>query len=114
MDLFSLLGQLIVGFTGALALNRIKKGSSIYRTILIIPWAIPSIVLAFSWKWILNGVYGFLPNLSDQARTMLNRAGIFDWKSGVCNAGVHQYLVRLAADHGQHPVSAANRTKRSV
>ena len=42
---------------------RIKKGSSIYRTILIIPWAIPSIVLAFSWKWILNGVYGFLPNL---------------------------------------------------
>lgn len=60
---FSLLGQLIVGFTGALALNRIKKGSSIYRTILIIPWAIPSIVLAFSWKWILNGVYGFLPNL---------------------------------------------------
>ena len=42
---------------------------------------------------------------------MLNRAGIFDWKSGVCNAGVHQYLVRLAADHGQHPVSAANRTK---
>ena len=61
--LFSLLGQLIVGFTGALALNRIKKGSSIYRTILIIPWAIPSIVLAFSWKWILNGVYGFLPNL---------------------------------------------------
>ena len=40
---FSLLGQLIVGFTGALA--------------------IPSIVLAFSWKWILNGVYGFLPNL---------------------------------------------------
>lgn len=111
---FSLLGQLIVGFTGALALNRIKKGSSIYRTILIIPWAIPSIVLAFSWKWILNGVYGFLPNLLIKLGLWLNRAGIFDWKSGVCNAGVHQYLVRLAADHGQHPVSAANRTKRSV
>ncbi len=31
---------------------------------------------------------------------MLNRAGILNWKSGVCNAGVHQYLVRLAADHG--------------
>ena len=28
-----------------------------------IPWAFPSIVIAFSWKWILNGVYGFLPNI---------------------------------------------------
>lgn len=58
----SLVGQLAVGFSGALALNRIKRGSGIYRTLLIIPWAFPSIVLAFSWKWILNGVYGFLPN----------------------------------------------------
>ncbi|MBQ6735456.1 MAG: sugar ABC transporter permease [Lachnospiraceae bacterium] len=59
----SLLGQLLIGFSAALALNRIKKGSGIYRTLLIIPWAFPSIVLAFSWKWILNGVSGFLPNL---------------------------------------------------
>ena len=33
-----------------------------YRTLLIIPWAFPSIVIALSWKWILNGVSGFLPN----------------------------------------------------
>lgn len=59
----SLVGQVAVGFSGALALNRIRHGSGIYRTLLIIPWAFPSIVLAFSWKWILNGVYGFLPNL---------------------------------------------------
>lgn len=59
----SLIGQVTVGFTGALALNRIRKGSGIYRTLLIIPWAFPSIVLAFSWKWILNGVYGYLPSL---------------------------------------------------
>lgn len=58
----SLVGQVAIGFSGALALNRIKHGSGIYRTLLIIPWAFPSIVLAFSWKWILNGVYGFLPN----------------------------------------------------
>ena len=58
----SLLGQLLVGFTGALALNRIRHAAGVYRTCLIIPWAFPSIVLAFSWKWILNGVSGFLPN----------------------------------------------------
>lgn len=59
----SLLGQILVGFSAALAINRVKKGKGIYRTLLIIPWAFPSIVIALSWKWILNGVSGFLPNL---------------------------------------------------
>lgn len=59
----SLAGQLLVGFSAALALNRIRHGKGLYRTLLIIPWAFPSIVLAFSWKWILNGVSGFLPNI---------------------------------------------------
>ena len=61
--IFSLFGQLLVGFTAALALNRVKHLKGIYKTLLIIPWAFPSIVIAFSWTWILNGVYGILPNL---------------------------------------------------
>ena len=52
----SLAGQLIIGFTGALAINRVNFGKGIYRTLMIIPWAFPSIVIALSWKWILNGV----------------------------------------------------------
>ena len=60
---FSLFGQLLVGFTAALALNRVKHLKGAYKTLLIIPWAFPSIVIAFSWTWILNGVYGILPNL---------------------------------------------------
>ena len=59
----SLIGQIAVGFTAALALKRIKVCKGVYKTLLIIPWAFPSIVIAFSWKWILNGVYGFLPNV---------------------------------------------------
>lgn len=59
----SLIGQILVGFTAALALERIRKGKTFFRTVLIIPWAFPSIVIALSWKWILNGVYGFLPSL---------------------------------------------------
>lgn len=58
----SLAGQILVGFTAALALERIRRGKGIYRTLLIIPWAFPTIVIALSWKWILNGVSGFLPN----------------------------------------------------
>lgn len=60
---FSLVGQVTVGFTAALALNKIKHCNGIFKTLLIIPWAFPSIVIALSWKWILNGVYGFLPNM---------------------------------------------------
>lgn len=59
----SLLGQLFIGFTAALAINRVRKGKSIYRTLMIIPWAFPSIVIALSWKWMLNGVSGFIPNI---------------------------------------------------
>ena len=61
--IFSLGGQLLVGFTAALALNKVKHLKGFYKTLLIIPWAFPSIVIAFSWQWILTGVYGFLPNI---------------------------------------------------
>ena len=59
----SLAGQIIIGFTAALALHRVKFLKGIYRILLIVPWAFPSIVIALAWKWILNGVSGFLPHL---------------------------------------------------
>ena len=62
----SITGQLLVGFIVALSLNRIPTFSGTYRNLLIIPWAFPAIVIAFSWKWILNDVYGFIPNLLTQ------------------------------------------------
>ena len=58
----SLSCQILVGFTAALALERIRRGRAFFRTVLIIPWAFPTIVIALAWKWILNGVSGFLPN----------------------------------------------------
>jgi multiple sugar transport system permease protein len=60
---YSIGGQLLLGFASALALNKIPRFSGIFRTLLIIPWAFPAIVIAFSWKWIFNDVYGFVPNL---------------------------------------------------
>lgn len=60
---FSLVGQVLVGFTLAMALHRIRHLQWLYKILLIIPWAFPTIVIAFSWQWILNGVYGYLPNM---------------------------------------------------
>ena len=40
--LVSLIGQLFIGFTAALSINRVKHLKGVYRTALIIPWAFPS------------------------------------------------------------------------
>ena len=69
----SVLGQVIVGFVGALSLNRIKnkKDQNAFRICAIIPWAFPAIATAMVWKWMLNGIYGFIP-------TVLMNLGITD------------------------------------
>lgn len=61
----SLLFQILVGFTAALALNSIRNSVArqIYRILLIVPWAFPTIAIAIIWKWLLNGIYGFIPTL---------------------------------------------------
>ena len=59
----SLVGQVLMGFALAMALHRIRHLQWLYKILLIDPWAFPTIVIAFSWQWILNGVYGYLPNM---------------------------------------------------
>ena len=71
--IFSVIGQVIIGFIGALCLNRIKSPAarSIFRIAAIIPWAFPSIATAMTWKWLFNGIYGFIPE-------MLQKLGLTD------------------------------------
>lgn len=61
----SVTGQVLVGFTGAICLNQVKNSvaKSVFRILCIIPWAFPAIATAMVWKWILNGIYGFLPTM---------------------------------------------------
>lgn len=61
----SVAGQLLVGFVGALCLNKVKNrvARSTFRILCIIPWAFPAIATAMTWKWMLNGIYGFIPTL---------------------------------------------------
>lgn len=59
----SIVGQLLLGLLLALCLDKVRRFSGLYRVLLIVPWAFPPIVLGFGWQWILDDVYGFLPNL---------------------------------------------------
>jgi len=44
----------------ALLLNRQLRLRGIYRTLLIIPWAIPQVIAALAWKGEFNQQYGFV------------------------------------------------------
>ena len=48
------------GMLFALLLNETFKGRGFFRTIILIPWAIPTIVSAKTWKLIFDYTYGIL------------------------------------------------------
>ena len=54
-----------MGFIGALCLNRVKNNvaKNMFRIFAIIPWGFPAIATAMTWKWLLNGIYGFIPTM---------------------------------------------------
>jgi multiple sugar transport system permease protein len=54
----SVAGQLLLGLCAALALERVTVGKTTLRLMLIVPWAFPSIVMAFAWKFMLDPLYG--------------------------------------------------------
>lgn len=56
----SLLGQLIIGIGLALLINQEFIGRSVVRSVLIVPWVIPSAIVAITWRWMFNDVYGIL------------------------------------------------------
>lgn len=60
--LASTLLELIVGLLIAQLLNANFKGRTFARTINLIPWAIPTIVAGYAFRWFLDDQFGLLPN----------------------------------------------------
>jgi multiple sugar transport system permease protein len=58
---FSTLGDLIVGMLIALLLDSKFRGRGFARTINLIPWAIPTIVAGYGFRWLLDDQFGLLP-----------------------------------------------------
>lgn len=53
----------LVGFTCAWSLSRIRSGSSVFRTLVMLPWAVPLIVSGFIWGWMFNPSYGVINDI---------------------------------------------------
>ena len=67
----SLIIEIGLGLAIALLLNENLKGISFLRGIMIIPWAVPTIVNGAMWKWIYHPEYGAL-------NALLTQLGIID------------------------------------
>lgn len=67
----AMVGKFILGMTAALILHAQIKCRNFFRALLFLPWAIPAIVSAYSWKWIYNDINGVL-------NTLLQQLGIID------------------------------------
>ncbi|MFL6527746.1 MAG: carbohydrate ABC transporter permease [Chthoniobacterales bacterium] len=62
--------ELLLGLGFALLMNRRFHGRAFARAAMLIPWALPTAVLAWAWSWIFNDQFGVLNDL-------LHRVGIF-------------------------------------
>ncbi len=71
----SILVKLVVGMAMALALHKVVRGNQFIRGILLLPWVIPTVVIALTWKWLL-----------DLFRGLVNVALI---DAGAVTSGVH-------------------------
>jgi arabinogalactan oligomer/maltooligosaccharide transport system permease protein len=50
--------HVVLGVFLALILNQNIKGKAVFRTILILPWAIPQYIVALTWRGLFNYEYG--------------------------------------------------------
>ncbi|WP_433471207.1 carbohydrate ABC transporter permease [Saccharomonospora azurea] len=79
-----------LGLGLAMLLNRALRGRSVYRMLLILPWAVPPFVAAFAWRLLFNTEGGVLNSL-------LNALGFasVDWLGDPTAAKVAVILVNV-------------------
>lgn len=68
---FSLILELVLGMGIALVLDQAFRGRGAIRTIAILPWALPTALIALTWAWVFNDQFGVWNDI-------LIRLGIID------------------------------------
>ena len=71
----SISAKLVIGMVMAVALQKAVRGNQLLRGFLLLPWVIPTVVIALTWRWLL-----------DLYRGLFN-VGLQDL--GIIGAGIH-------------------------
>jgi multiple sugar transport system permease protein len=82
--LISVLLELILGMGIALVLHQSFRGRGIVRTIAILPWALPTSLIALVWAWIFNDRFGIANDIL--------------WRLGLTQTGVNWLGEPLSAN----------------
>ena len=61
--LATVIGVTVFGLIVGLLLNSKVKTANLLKIIILLPWAIPSVVAGLMWKWILNSDFGILSGM---------------------------------------------------
>ncbi|MGE5583220.1 MAG: carbohydrate ABC transporter permease [Bacillota bacterium] len=93
---FAVAGVIIFGLIVSLLMNAKLKTSNWLKILILLPWAVPTVVAGLLWKWILNSDFGvfngvlysmglirdYIPFLSDPALAKLSLIIAHVWKEG--------------------------------
>lgn len=76
--------QFVFGFMLALLLNKKFRGRGVARSISLIPWVTPGVLIGLMWRWIFDGNYGVLNDIllklgiiQDKIAFLANRSTAF-------------------------------------
>ena len=88
----SVTATVVIGFLVAVLLNRPFRGRTVARSLVVLPWAMPTFACAFAWRWMLDYNYGAInqtlegiglhriPFLADSTMAFLIAVVIYIWK----------------------------------
>lgn len=62
-------GEYLLGLGSAVLLNQPLRGRGLYRMLVLIPWTVPIVIAAMTWRWILQPEFGI-------GNILLVRAGL--------------------------------------
>jgi multiple sugar transport system permease protein len=61
--------KVVLGLSAALLLHRLRRGRALLTGLLLLPWVVPTVVTAFSWRSLLDPIFG-------SVNTLLTASGI--------------------------------------
>jgi multiple sugar transport system permease protein len=65
--------QFLLGFAAALLLHQAFRGRALVRTLTLLPWIIPGVVVGLIWEWLYQPNYGVINDLLLKAGWMQDR-----------------------------------------
>jgi multiple sugar transport system permease protein len=65
--------QFVAGFAAALLLHQAFRGRALVRTLTLLPWIIPGVVVGLIWQWLYQPNYGVINDLLLRAGLMQER-----------------------------------------